>query len=25
VKAPTGDEAKDYFDSILEKEVPIYV
>jgi predicted peroxiredoxin len=25
VKAPTGDGAKDYFDSILEKEVPIYV
>jgi predicted peroxiredoxin len=25
VKAPTGDGAKDYFDYILEKEVPIYV
>lgn len=25
VKAPTGDAAKDYFDYILEKEVPIYV
>jgi predicted peroxiredoxin len=25
VKAPTGDGAKDYFDYILEQQVPIYV
>lgn len=25
IKAPTGDEAKAYFDFLVEKEVPIYV